>query len=303
MRAVVAAVVTVLVALVAVLAVALGSRAQPVPTRVESSYTIADPACSITDKRLAEVSGMAVLGGDLWVIEDQSSSLYRLDDGCRVAEVLDLAPRLLDRKVKLVDVEDLAAGVDGWLWLADTGGNRVDGGRHTVQVTGYNPTTDRIKHLRLEYPSGTHDVEAMLVGLDGRAVLVTKQDDGPATVFSTPGALLDGTRQALVREGTVALGGEGASTAERLVTGGAVAGNGIHVALRTYAAAWEYDAPDGDIAQAIVTGTPRRVPLPASRQGEALTYDTAGTGFLATTEGLPAAVDRVAISRTRVEVP
>lgn len=302
MRAVVAAAVTVLVALVAVLAVALGSRAQPVPTRVESSYTVAEPVCSVTDERLAEISGMAVLDGDLWVVDDQTSALYRLDGGCRVAEVVDLAPRLDERKVTLRDVEDLVAGVDGWLWLADTGGNRVDG-RHTVQVAGYNPATDRVKSLRLEYPSGTYDVEAMLVGLDGRAVLVTKDADGPATVFSTPDPLLDDTTQALVREGTVALGGENATTPERLVTGGAVSGSGVHVALRTYAAAWEYDVPDGDIARALVTATPRPVPLPKSRQGEALTYAAAGTAFLATTEGLPAAVDRVDIVRARVEVP
>ncbi|NHA66592.1 hypothetical protein [Phycicoccus flavus] len=301
MRVVAVVVTAVFVAAVAVGAVVLGTRGGAAATRLETTYAAGTPRCEITDPRLPEISGTAELDGELWMVNDKGATLYRVDSACRVTRSVDLLPQLTDRKVRVRDVEDLVASPDGWLWMADTGGNRAP--RFAVQLIGWNPTTQQTKVVVLDYPSGRHDTEALLVGVDGRAVLVTKEEFGPGTVFVTPGPLVDGNRTALVRQGTVDLGDPGGASRDRLVTGAAVSSTGVFAVLRTYRDAYEYDVVDGDIAAALVGGTPRTVPLPPSRQGEAITYADAGTAFIATTEGLPASVDTVRITRTRVEVP
>ncbi|PKW26714.1 hypothetical protein [Phycicoccus duodecadis] len=299
MRVAVAAAVALLVAVGVLVDVGLTSGAADPATVVRTTYGAGAPLCSVTDARLGGISGMAVTDDQLWVVDDRGAVVYRLDDRCRVAATFDLAPVLKKRGVVLSDVEDLVLGPEGRLWLADVGGNRAS--RSGVQLVGWVPGTDDVRRVVLDYPSGTYDAEAVLIGSDGRAVVVTKVGFGPATVFATDTPLVDGATIPLVRRGTVDVDPTGAGgTAARLVTGAAVARSGVFVVLRTYAAAWEYDVPDGDIAEALVGGTPRRVALPESRQGEAIAYDTAGTALLATTEGLPAAVDRVPVTRVRV---
>lgn len=301
MRVVLGNVTALFVGGVVVLAGLLAERPAPVAFRVESTYTAERPQCEITDDRLGAVSGLVAAHGGVWAVNDTGSSLYRLDDGCRVTSAVDLEPLLEERGVTLRDVEDLVAAPDGWLWLADTGGNREP--RRTVQLVGWNPLQpDRIRVVLLDYPSGTHDTEALLIGAQGRAVLVTKDGFDPAAVFSTTEPLVDGARVALVRRGTVDLVPDG-EPRDRVVTGAAVSDTGVFVMLRTYSGGWEFDVGDGDIAAALVGGTPRPVPLPESRQGEAVTYTEDGTALLATSEGLPAALDRVAVTRRYVEGP
>lgn len=298
MRIVVASVVALLVVVVAGLAAALAERPDPVRTVVESTYAVESPQCEISDPRLPGISGMVEAAGGLWVVNDEGPLLYRLDGACAVTTEVDLEPLLTERGVTLRDVEDLVMAPDGTLWLSDTGGNREP--RRTVQLVGWNPLEpDRVQVVVVDYPSGTHDTEAMLIGAQGRAVLVTKDGFDPATVFTTPEPLVDGTRVSLVRRGTIDPVPDG-EPRERVVTGAAVSDTGVFVAVRTYDAAWEYDVVDGDIASALVEGTPRRVPLPESAQGEAIAYTADGSALLATTEGLPAALDRVAVTRTLV---
>jgi hypothetical protein len=70
------------------------------------------------------------------------------------------------------------------------------------------------------------------------------------------------------------------SLGEMVVTGAATSPDRRRVALRTYAAAYEWDVPDGDVVKAITTGTPRATPLPDEPQGEAIAYTVDGQGFL-----------------------
>ena len=51
------------------------------------------------------------------------------------------------------------------------------------------------------------------------------------------------------------------------MTAGDVDRTGTYVVLRTYTNAWEFDAPDGDVAEALVSGRPRLVPLPDDQAG------------------------------------
>jgi hypothetical protein len=80
-----------------------------------------------------------------------------------------------------------------------------------------------------------------------------------------------------------------------LVTGGAVSPDGLHVVLRSYNEAWEWDAADGDLAAAL-TGLPRKVDLPDTKQGEAITYTSDGQALLAAGEQLDP-VFRISVDR------
>ena len=69
-----------------------------------------------------------------------------------------------------------------------------------------------------------------------------------------------------------------------VVTGAATSPDGRHVALRTYADAFEYDVADGDVVKALTTSKPRQIPLPDEPQGESLTYSTDGRSLLTVSE-------------------
>jgi len=69
-----------------------------------------------------------------------------------------------------------------------------------------------------------------------------------------------------------------------------VSPDGRTVVLRTYTDAYVWSAPDGDVAAAISSGQRRRIPLPPTAQGEAVTFTPDGRSLLTSTEGVPAPV-------------
>jgi hypothetical protein len=75
-----------------------------------------------------------------------------------------------------------------------------------------------------------------------------------------------------------------------------VAPDGTRLALRTYTDAYLWSMPDGDVAGALRSGRPERIPLPATAQGEGIAFAADGRSLLTSTEGLPAAVHIVPLS-------
>ncbi|MGQ0483274.1 MAG: hypothetical protein ACT4O0_19885 [Pseudonocardia sp.] len=186
------------------------------------------------------------------------------------------------------DVEDLARGADGTLWLADTGDNGRD--RDTVAMLTLDPT-GRVARYGLRYPDGPHDVEAVLLGPDRTPLLVTKELFGPAAVYRPERALepaVAGQVLALTRVAEVELpvsdttGGPIGGFGSRTITGGATSVDGAVIALRTYTDAWLYPVSGGDLVGALGR-EPVRVPLPGEPQGEAIAFDGAG-GLLSASE-------------------
>ncbi|GAB2937592.1 hypothetical protein GCM10027047_37720 [Rhodococcus aerolatus] len=224
--------------------------------------------CTPDDPRLTELSGMVARDGDVLAVGDGGAApqVVHLDAGCA-------ATGTTTADVDPYDVEDLAAGPDGTLWLADTGDNRR--ARDTVALLVLDSAavgeTGVVLH-RLTYPDGPHDAEALLVGRDGVPLVVTKEIGGAAGVYAATGPLATPGPTPLARVGTVTLGptstpgGPLGSFGSVLVTGGAVSPDGTALALRTYTDAWVYDAPDGDLLAALAR-TPLQVPLPTSRRG------------------------------------
>ena len=131
------------------------------------------------------------------------------------------------------------------LYIADTGDNNRR--RRTVAIyvvaepgTPPRPAADdeparvtaRARAVRVKYPDGAHDVEAMWVEPDGSIQLVTKGTYGPMLRYLVARAALDhdtATAEPLERLATVpqrALG--------RMVIAAAISPNGQRVVIRTY---------------------------------------------------------------------
>ncbi|MGY2082166.1 hypothetical protein [Blastococcus sp. SYSU DS0539] len=243
--------------------------------------------CSITDPRLAELSGLVVVGEQMLALNDggEQVAVHGLDGACAVVDV-QTAP------VDPYDPEDLAVGPEGGVWIADTGDNNSD--RDTVALHVLRPGGAPALH-RLTYPDGAHDAEALLVAPDGTPYVVTKEVLGSSGVYRPGGSLTDGATVPMERVATVNVtltgtpGGPVGRAGQLMITGGAVAADGSAVALRTYTDAYVWPLTGSDVPGALA-GEPVRVALPESPQGEAISFTADSRALVVASEGLPSAV-------------
>ncbi|MCW3845021.1 esterase-like activity of phytase family protein, partial [Micromonospora yasonensis] len=251
----------------------------PRPSPVHGS-----PVCQVRDGRLTEISGMAATDDGFVMVNDSADEerrrrIFFLDSRCRVVRTVRYPSRPRD-------TEDLAVAADGTVWIADIGDN--DRSRETVAVWKLPRGGERPVLHRLAYPDGPHDAEALLLTGDGWPLVVTKQG-GAAGIYTPTRAPVPGATVPMVRRGQVALPGTGTSNpfgflGRAVVTGAAATPDGRRVVLRTYADAFEFDVPDGDVAAALTTGRPRVVPLPDEPQGESISYTPDGRFLLTVSE-------------------
>lgn len=258
------------------------------------------------DERVEESSGLvAASSGDaVFTHEDSGTDLSFF--------TVDLRGRTLARSTfrgqDMRDVEDAALGPGPSLYLADIGDNNavrrrvlvhrldepaIDTTRRDVAVDGEGLTS-----TSLTYEDGPRDAEALLVHpRTGQVIVVSKEVLG-GNVYAAPQPLADGV---LRRVGSLSLpssttsGGPKIGGVQRvLVTGGAVSPDGRRVALRTYTDAYVFQVPGDDLAAAL-QGEPLALPLPATPQGEAITWTRDGSALLTSTEGEQAPVHRVPV--------
>lgn len=262
--------------------------ASGVPASAEEAATTAGSApttrCQITDPRLAELSGLVAVPDRLLALNDGGDqvAVYVLDAGCQVIDAMTAA-------IDPFDPEDLAVGPDGTLWIADIGDNALT--RPTVALVAIRP--DGTSGLyRLTYPDGARDAEAVLVAPDGMPYIVTKEVLGASSVYRPVAELVDGGTVAMGKVATVNFtltgtpGGPLGRAGQLLVTGGAVAPDGRHLALRTYTDAYVWALSGSDVVGAFATD-PVRTALPDSPQGEAISFTADGTALLVGSEGTP----------------
>lgn len=265
---------------------ALAALPVPAAAATEAPRTL----CTIRDPRITESSGLAAAGGELYTVNDGGSRLrvFVLDRACRVT-------RTVDNPLDPYDVEDLARAADGSFWLADTGDNGLD--RATVALERLRPDGTATL-FRLAYPDGPHDAEAILLDRTGRPYVVTKEPLG-STVYTPAGTLSAGRTTTLREVARIGLGPTGTAggpvgtASQLLVTGGSVSADGHLLVLRTYTDAYVWSAPDGDLEAALKEGDRRRIPLPATAQGEGIAFSPDGRSLLTSTEGVPGAVHEV----------
>jgi hypothetical protein len=251
--------------------------------------------CQVTDPTLSEISGLVDLGEHIVVMNDggEQLSLSVLDTACQVLETRTAA-------VDPYDPEDLALGGDGTFWLADTGDNTAI--RSTVALLALRPD-DTAAVYRLSYPDKAHDAETLLLAPDGTPYVVTKDVLGSSGVYRPTAPLSPESVVPMERVATVNLtltgtpGGPVGRAGQLLITGGAVAGDGSAVALRTYTDAYVWRLTGSDVVGALA-GTPVRIPLPESPQGEAISFTADNQQLLVASEGLPSDVVAVPIPQS-----
>jgi hypothetical protein len=269
-----------------------GSAAAPSAAPPATAAAKPVTRCTVTDARLPEISGLVVVGDKMLAMNDGGDrvSVYLLDSACRVATVHTAG-------VDPYDPEDLAVGRDGTVWLADTGDNRTD--RPTVALIAVRPNGTTGVY-RLTYPDGPHDAEALLLTPDGTPYIVTKEVLGASGVYRPLAKLVSGGTVGLGKVSTVNVtltgtpGGPVGRAGQLMITGGAIAADGSRLALRTYTDAYVWPMSGSDVVAAL-SAHPIRIPLPASPQGEAISFSADGKQLVVASEGLPSAVTVVPV--------
>lgn len=230
--------------------------------------------CRVLDNRLAELSGLAADGENWYAVPDGGKQLQVavLRKDCSLL-------RMITAAVDPFDVEDLARGGDGRLWLADIGDNGRNRGSITLHVL---PPQGRPALYRLTYPDGPHDAEALVLDQQDRPYVITKEILGGAGVYRPAGPLSGAGPIQLERVATLRVppsttpGGPTGTFGATLITGAATSADGGVLAVRTYTDAYLYPVPGDDLVAALAV-KPVRVPLSGEPQGEAIAFEPDGT--------------------------
>jgi len=222
-------------------------------------FRFADPA-------ITESSGLVDAGAVVYTTNDSGSGpvLYAVDpDTGETAGVTTYS------RDEVTDVEALAPGRRGEVWVGDIGDNARS--RSEISLYRVRPGRDlAARRLDLTYPDGPRDAETLLVHpRSGRVFVVSKTVFG-GTVYEAPAAADGGTGR-LQRFAEV--GG--------LVTDGAFFPDGRHVVLRGYGTASVYRFPSFERLGTLT--------LPAQKQGEGIAVGADGR-ILLSSEGLHAPV-------------
>ncbi|MFI6237060.1 hypothetical protein ACIBD9_26150 [Micromonospora sp. NPDC050784] len=271
--------------LTALLAGVVPSAVALVPGAATAGAAAGTPVCQVRDDRLREISGMVATDDGYVVINDGADDearrrIFFLNQRCAVVRTVSFPSRPRD-------TEDLAIGRDGTIWVADIGDN--DRSRPTVGVWRLAPGAKQPVLHRMSYPDRPHDAEALLLDASGRPLIVTKGGSGTVFLYAPATALRPDATTPLTALGQVTLPSTTTSNpfsflGRGVITGAANAPDGRRVVLRSYADAFEYDVPDGDVVRALTTGTPRTTPLPDEPQGESITYSRDGRSLLTVSE-------------------
>ncbi|HEU4931032.1 MAG TPA: hypothetical protein VFT48_03085 [Pyrinomonadaceae bacterium] len=256
---------------------------------------------TIKEKSISESSGLAAsrsTPGAYWTHNDSGDGpfIYAFDtrgDSFGVFRVTGAEAR---------DWEDIAAGPGpqpnkSYLYIGDIGDNDAKRDEIIVyrvaepalkattrKLTKARPgATEPAEAIRLRYPDGKHDAEALLVHpTTGNIYIVNKVPIANPVVYEatapfTPGKLVTMRRIGEIRVPSI-FGG--------VVTGGSVSPDGRRVALCDYFQGYEIVLPSGsrdfdNIWKQKMIG----FDLGKRKQGEAITYRLDGKAFLATSEG------------------
>ncbi len=227
---------------------------------------------------LGETSGLAVGMRDpaiLWTHNDggNPSIVFGLDrSGKKVAE--------FDVDIRNRDWEDMDIGSCGGsscLYLADLGDNeeRRDNLR-VLRMVEPAPDVTAIDPARFDVtlPDGPRDIEAMYVLPGEELFFVTKGRNHPVTIYRYPGPLRD---EDVVLEQVQTLGT--VTSPINWITGASATRDGRHVAIRSYAALYLYEAREDGTLVLLPEGQVSLLPI-GEPQGEAVAWGTDGMLYL-----------------------
>jgi len=256
---------------------------------------------TIKEKSITESSGLAAsrsTPGAYWTHNDSGDGpfIYAFDtrgDSLGIFRVTGAQAR---------DWEDMAAGPGAqagksYLYLGDIGDNNEARDEITVyrvvepaltsatrKLTKARPgSTELAEAIRLKYPDGKHDAEALLIHpTTGNIYIVNKVPIANPVVYEATAPFTSGKVTTMRRLGEIHI----PSIFGGVVTGGSISPDGRRVALCDYFQGYEIVLPAGsrdfnDIWKQRMTG----FDLGKRKQGESITYRLDGKAFLATSEG------------------
>ena len=256
---------------------------------------------TIKEKSISESSGLVAsrtTPGAYWTHNDSGDGpfIYAFDtagDSQGIFRVTGAQAR---------DWEDIAAGPGpqankSYLYIGDIGDNndvrdevivyRVAEPALTAttrkQTKARPGSTEPAEAIRLKYPDGKHDAEALLVHpTSGNIYIVTKVLIANPVVYEAAAPFTAGRLVTMKRLGEIRV----PSLFGGVITGGSVSPDGRRVALCDYFQGYELVLPAGsrefnDIWKVKMTG----FDLGKRKQGESIAYRLDGKAFLATSEG------------------
>jgi hypothetical protein len=256
---------------------------------------------TIKEKAITESSGLAAsrtTPGAYWTHNDSGDGpfIYAFDtrgDSLGIFRVTG---------AQAVDWEDMAAGLGpqagkSYLYLGDIGDNNEARDEVVVyrvlepsltaatrKLTKARPgSTEPAEAIRLKYPDGKHDAEALLVHpTTGNIYIVNKVPIANPVVYEATAPFTSGKVTTMKRLGEIHV----PSIFGGVVTGGSISPDGRRVALCDYFQGYEIVLPASsrdfdDIWKRRMTG----FDLGKRKQGESITYRLDGKAFLATSEG------------------
>jgi hypothetical protein len=262
---------------------------------------------TIKDKSISESSGLVAsrsTPGAYWTHNDSGDGpfIYAIDtrgDSLGVFQVTGAQNR---------DWEDISIGPGpqrdkSYLYIGDIGDNDQQRSEVVVyrvaepvpnnnKLTRRRPgVTEPAEAIRLRYPDGKHDAEALLVHpTSGNIYIVTKVVLANPVVYEAPAPLTSGKAITMRRIGEIRI----PSIFGGVVTGGSISPDGHRVALCDYFQGYELVLPSratnfNDIWKQRMTG----FDLGKREQGEAIAYRLDGKALLATSEGKKASLFQV----------
>ncbi|HTJ75345.1 MAG TPA: hypothetical protein VL337_08260 [Acidimicrobiales bacterium] len=260
----------------------------------------------IDDPAIDESSGLVASRrnpGRLWTHNDSGDDpvVYCLDGQARTCGVWKVTG------ADAFDWEDIAAGPgptpgEPYLYVGDIGDNidqrsqivvyRIPeptvGGGGAVGTKAAPTPTATAEALRLRYPDGARNAEALLVHpVTGDIYVMSKEAQG-AGVYRATAPVDPKSVTTLAKVATLQLG------AAEVVTGGDISPDGRRVALCTYSRGYELQVPAGAASfDAVWSQAPATVDLGFRLQGESVAYRLDGRALLTTSEIYPSPLQQV----------
>jgi hypothetical protein len=202
----------------------------------------------------------------------------------------------------VTDCEEITSGpcVSGGtcLYIGDIGDNfrtraSIDVYRVGEPVAIADVTLPSLR-FTLKYPDGAHDAEVLLVHpYTGAITIVTKEKDGPASVFTAPPLINPGPPIVLTKAGTLK-----SPAGSPRFTGASLHPQARGILLRTYTHVYFAPMTQGQTIADALQAPLCSLPIVREDQGESVAWRRDGTGFLTIGEGV-----NVSVNETRCDAP
>lgn len=250
---------------------------------------------TLKDDAFTEVSGITASRskpGDYWVHNDSGDTARIFSirrDGTRVG-TFNLTG------ANAIDWEDIDTGpgpVAGknYLYIADTGDNDLKRNAVTIyrvaepnpEANGATATISGVETLRLTYPDGPHNVEAVFIDqVTGEIYAIEKSDEHSATIYKAPAKLADNSSTQFTRVSSVAYKVNGKY---QKVTGADMAPDNSAIVIRTYERVIAYNHQNANLVTDLSAGNACLVPAYSESHAEAVAFQADSSGLVTTSEG------------------